>query len=597
MGRDADRRLLMTIANDPEYEDDARENAAKRYREIFGEDVPTQEGPVQEGLPRMGPPGRTPASDPGAPTAAPAQASPPWEDEWDKRVELVGERLSNVLTAGASRPVMDLVSSWLPPQWRGSSPQRRQELAAAHPGLATGADVGGGLLSAWMGPARLLDQSIRAGIGAAARIIPAGAGMAPEAAAAMANTAPVRMVASSTSGVAENAAQNLSEGRPLLENAGVAAGVGAGGQLLGEAAGGAADLVNRDRWIGGYSRANRAGVYDQKGFPEDPQLAAEKAEEEFAKRNARLEDESQARLAATRAGDLQTPIPRKNLRQQIQDRINANLDGIPAPGWPTGRPKDPQLHEALDSLMEDLDLRRLVGRNPQTGKTSVIPDPTYETMIIKRAAEHKAGAHGSPTPTDAQMKARTRGAVMNEVIKPSIPKRSRRAEAQAHANANARREERDIVYNSEANVNRGDADEPDLRVSKEKAAQRFFRRAGDTNVPGLENRKYHKKIREAAGGEYVDLLDMVEAAKAREMTRPTVFPEMPGSGQYQDAGKWAGFGPTAIQLLRAGTARLAEPALQYGRTAIPTATTRLVPLLTDPVAAVLEGRKKKEKKK
>lgn len=515
------------------------------------------------------------------------------------RIEHFGDRASNMLTFGASRPVMDMLGAWFGAE-NFSSPERRAELTQAYPKTGVAGDVGGGLLGAWMGPARLLDQTVRAAV---PKILPN----------VVEKSMPVvtRMAPPVSTSVVENAAQNWSEGGTLEErvsrlpqNAGTAVALGAGGQAVGDTLSAASDAVKKvGGWTKDFIEANRRGAYETPDLVNSPNAwsAARKGEKRFAQRNAELDEEGQAMLRADRKPDLGVGIPRKDLRDRVNALIEGNLDGIPAPGWPKGRPRDFRKHEALESLLgntdEGLDLLRTVEQDPVTKRFRAVPDPTYETMIIKRSAEQKAGKYGKAADASKeQVRAQTRAEAMNDVIKPSIPERSRLAEERAHERASARERERDIFYNSEERVNRGTAEDPDLRVSKEKAGARFLGRVGDVNKPGEEAAEYLEELAKA-DPEYRALIDMVRAAKARDATKFTLSPPLPGSGTLDETNKWAGFGPTIQQLARWGLARVAEPTLRMGGEAIPTATPRLVPLLTDPVAAVLEGRKKKEKKK
>lgn len=578
---DAQRQLLLDVATRGESEKD-RDDAAAEYRRLYGEDVPE---PPQPGGPGMGgalrrfftpdepdaPLGEALAHEAGTELRGVGRAvglgglmgePTAREREAGDKFELLNDRVLNVPTAGASRGVMDLLGA--------SSPQRRQDLAARYPGGAFFGDLLGNAVGMAAGAPRMVDEISRAAVNRAAPL--------------MAGTVPSNLIAGTTSAVATNAAMNNSEGKPLLEGAGKAAGIGAAGTIVGEIAKGGSRLLRRDPWIGRYARAKERGVYEQPDViaTRDPQEAAEQASVGFGKRNADLEAEAGAALDQARAPYLQDPIKRRELLKDISQRMQANTDNV-------GRTIDTNLERALQELADEIGPASVRGPG---GQMQPVPDPTYESIIARRTALRKNSGFGSASPTDAQELARTKYDVLREGIQRNAPADATAAEAEFATSATARRGERDTVYGTEADVNRGTADDPDLRVSKEKAGARFFRRAGDPNVPGLENRSYHEDIA-AADPVYADLIERVADIKARESMRPGFAARVPPTFS---GGLAFGGVPQALEqlLVRPALGRLVEPALASAGRVLPKALPRLVPLLRDPLDAFRERRRRQE---
>lgn len=590
MASEADRRLLLDAANraaTPEL----RAEAAERYEDIFGEHPPTMEGPVSEGMDRMGPPTRR-GADPVPEAAAPP--TPEIPDSFWGNMENMGERATAALTFNASRGITDLLAAASPTLARHMGPERRAVLdRTQHPASGFGGDLLGSAMGAMRGPAKLLDEAAQAGgrMLAPKLLDPAARGVAPLLA---------RTGVNAVSGAAENALAN--QGGDLTSNL-LGAGMGAGGNLAAEAAQGGRALLRVDPQINAYADARLRGEFepgDMRGLTKQgesldvrnpklrPAAAANRAAEGFARRNTLLEDQSGELLAKLRAEYLQSPISRKGILEDIEERIRGNLDNI-------GRPENKQLHAALESLKKDFEPPTM--EVPGGRVVQHVPDPTYQSIINRREGERAQGSKGSSDPTPEQTIADLRYDVLREGIQRNIPEQPRNAEAAHKVNMDARRGERDIVYGTEKNVNRGTADEPDTSVAKEQKAATLFKRVGDENVPGEKWSEYLDQLAEA-DPDYARLINDMRSVKARDATRPTLFPTNPGSGTAADIGKWAGFGKTGAQLARSAGARLIEPGLERAAPLARAGGARLTPLmLGDPLDAVREWMRERERRK
>lgn len=493
------------------------------------------------------------------------------------RLETIGERASNAITVGASRPIMDLLGT--------TSPQRREQLERAYPRSALVGDVLGHTASAIRGPAALIDQTVR---GVAQRVAPLVVPRAMQRAAPGTTETLAEAATGGLSGVLEGVAANRS-----LEGSGTNAIIGASGAPLARGARAAEDLIEHiSPWVGSYRRGVSQNAYQgPAGVPtvdrvstRDGRQAAENAAEGFARRNDALESEGVTTLAAERAPYLQNPMSRRAIFADIHGRLRANQDS-------QGRPIDPILEAELGGLIQDLG--PLSVRGPG-GRMQANPDPTYADLIARRAALRREAGFESPDPTDAQRRARLRYDVLREAIQRNAPAEALAAEARAAEGAGKRRRERDIVYNTEGDVSRGGGGDPDLRVSKEKAGATFFGRVGDTNVPGQSARRYLDELSEA-DPEYAEMIRYVERAKARDATALSTEPLVPTN--LAGAAGPASLGAHAQQIGRFIGGRLAIPALVAGRAVLPRATPRLVPFLRDPTDAIEEGRRRKEREK
>lgn len=575
---DADRQMLINVATRGKNPKD-REDAAAEFKRVYGEDVPEPPQPGGDGLwgaarrvftpdepdaPFLGAAARELGSEVksmGYAAGFPVAPSPR-NAETNEKLALFGERASNMVTGGASRGVMDLLHA--------SSPQQRQQLSGKYPGGAFAADLLGAGIGAGWGVPGMIDRAVRSGVSMAAP--------------ALAETAGANLVAGAGSGIAQNATMNASEGKPLLENSGAAAGMGAGGAALAEVASGASRLLRRDPWIGRYARAKERGVYQDPEVmaTKDVQQASEQAREGFDRRNAHLETEAGTELDQARGPFLQDDFSRREILKDISARLKANTEVS------SGLPKDPKMEKALLELAAEMGPHSVRG---QGGRMQPVPDPSYQDIIDRRTALRKSASFGSVPPSESQELARTKYDVLRESVERNAPPEARAAEAEFHAQSNARRGERDIVYGTENEVNRGTDADPDVRVSKEKAGARFFRRAGDPNIPGTENRSYHEDLAKA-DPVYADLLERVTDIKARESMRPGFAPRVPPT--FSGALSFGGI-PGALEqlIVRPALGRLVEPALARAGRALPKAA-RLVPLLRDPLDAFKESRRRQE---
>lgn len=658
MASEEHKQLLIEVANRAPNPA-AREEAAKRYRDIFNEDVPVFEGPVLEGEPRMGPASLAP--DPvtaAAPTPEPAPGG-----KWSNRLEMLGDRMSNMVSLGTSRPIMDALGL-------GSGPARRKQLeedpeasmqfeVGGEPvsGTALVGDTGGGLLGAAVGPARMLGEAALEG---GKRVAQAAAPYVSRIPSALqgATSAIARMLLGAGTGVATNAAQNVGERGGDVprsmddmarlmnvagEGAPTAAIMGGGGDLLSAfASRGQRSLrgtKENPTWIGRYAKAKERGSYKPDETIEtsqgkmtvsktregsvakmrDSQDAAETAIDRSAQADLDLTQESHALTEADWAPLLKDPVSRARLEANLLAQQNDNINPR------TGEPYSGHLDRVLSA-----ELKRV---RATPGKPSGLVDPSGEPIASPpedftagdvrryRQEARKSSSKGKPTATPEQSDADVAYDVWRKALHDEIPG-AQDIDARATARADEGRERRDLMFRSEENVAQegrpaskpeeleetaaADAAEaadvgpgtpkgrPKIRPGKREAGSTFMGRYGDSrSEPGKRKRSGHERLREM-DPEFEAAQDLVAAKRAEEATSMSLQNMVPNSlSSVGEAGFW---GPMLRQQGRFIGGRLVDPAFGAAARNLPK-TARLVPLLRNPIDALLAGKKEKEKEK
>lgn len=663
---DDDKDLLIETAN---FSKDMahRREAAEIYRSTYGEDVPIASGPVLEGESRFGP-----GVDP--PSAMAARAA---GNKWDKRLEMLGDRMSNMVSLGLSRPAMDALGL--------SSPERRQQLEAdpeasipfevmGEPVSATGlvGDTAGGLLGAVMGPVKMLDQAVRAGAGKVGQAVaPALQRLGPRVRGAL-DTAG-KFITGAGSGVAANAAQNIGEhGGPLPSStedlvrlmdlartgAGPAALVGGGGDLLAAfAKGGQGALRGKpgeETTIGRRAKAKERGAYDP---PEvvttsdgpvtfnktregsvanlrDSREAAELGAGRAAQADLDLTRDSHAQTEAEWAPLVADPVSRARIEKNLEAQQSKNINPR------TGLPFNDRLARVLDR--ELMKLRGpeaaapgslLLGPDGQPAPAPPAappPDLTVGEVRRHRQEARKGSSKGAPSATEAQLDADVAYDVWREALREGVPQ-SRDIDARSTARAQAGRDRRDILFGTEKNVAQGEtqtadpelppvgpddigemaagdiaegkalaADAPDvsgksrppgprMRQGKRERAATVLDRVGETTDPAKAKRSALERLA-AMDPEFKAALDLTQAMKDLEATRFSLKPGVRNSlGGTGEAGFW---GPLLRHQGRFLGAKL-DSGLGLGAKVSPKAS-RLVPLLRDPMDALLLRMKQEE---
>ena len=135
---------------------------------------------------------------------------------------------------------------------------------------------------------------------------------------------------------------------------------------------------------------------------------------------------------------------------------------------------------------------------------------------------------------------------------------------------------------------------PGVRVGRHQGTATFMERVGDTNRPGKTARSAHEELARRDpyyAGE--DVQQLVEDVKSVESVIPGTKAKVPLDFNAATS-EISGWSPEVIrQNLRALSARLGIPLLELIEQSAPKAT-RLVPMLRDPVDALLYGKRGNE---
>lgn len=648
MAEDADRDLLRRVATEGKTPE-GRAKAQAMYRELYGEDVHPA-GPAGATAAAAEP------EEPSLGRRMLNAVTPSSSNAFWGGVETLGERASNMLTMGASRGVMDLMDASRPQrraQLEAEHPvsgffgDLGGAVAGAVMGPARAVDTavrgGAAKVLPWLAetplgrlitgtassvtenaaqnfaqdPGTLKERVLRMGdnIGTAAAL-GAGGGLLAEG--AELGTKALQL---------EPWIKNYSEAnRGSVPAPGPVRPNGEPGPPLRDVQGDIVNLPAKNRIQSPEVKATR-----------DIQAGSDEALNRMVRRENELARRGRADLEAARAPYVDSvKIKRKGMHSDAEARMEANIgkDHLP---------KNRKMQGSLERFQGSLgsDMEKTSSLLDADGKPIVQqrPDPTYGDVIARRAAERRASGFKNPEPTEGNDDARLNYELLGEGIKRDVPKPALDAEGVAAANAKDRRRTRDSIFKTEGEVDRGggpqaeapaeppataddllsledlpeteisqklaslsasarkdalknaEAGKPDLQVNKELAGSTMLSRIGDTDRPGLRNRKLIddmiKRDPEGAG----EIMQYLMDVKSREATGARLTSPVPSN--FSKAMSLFGLIPMGEQATRFVGGRLIEPMLRRGAPGL-RKTSRLVPLLRDPLDAFKESRRRQE---